>query len=350
MAEEKIVNLSVATQPAQPELPVRRRQRNPSAVTQPTGEAGSIAGAKDAAGGQVVAPPAPPPWHQFLRTADNRSVSQRFAEEANNLLTDLASEVEGYCFLALLDSETYITDFDLDRIFSGLMRMNSARDKNVLLFLLTRGGSIEPAYQMSKLCKSFARERFVVVVPRQAKSAGTLLAIGADEIHMGPLGQLGPIDPQLGGLPALGVSQALKSIAAVAEQYPKSSEMFSKYLKLALTVEQIGYCERVSESAAQYAERLLKTKDALPQLPKAIANELVHEYKDHGFVIDLDEARQHLGSNWVKTETPEAQTAERLYNLFEEVNIFLNVYQHKRLLVIGTFAATDVLVFDRQRR
>ncbi len=69
---------------------------------------------------------------------------------------------------------------------------------------------------------------------------------------MGPLGHLGPIDRQLGGLPALGVSQALKSIAAVAEQHPGSSEMFAKYLKLALTIPQIGYCERISESATQY--------------------------------------------------------------------------------------------------
>jgi len=39
-----------------------------------------------------------------------------------------------------------------------------------------------------------------VVVPRTAKSAATLLAIGADEIHMGPLGQLGAgIDPQMAG-------------------------------------------------------------------------------------------------------------------------------------------------------
>jgi Serine dehydrogenase proteinase len=53
----------------------------------------------------------------------------------------------------------------------------------------------------------------------QAHVAGvaTLIAIGADEIHMGPLGQLGPIDPQIGGLPALGVSRALKTIASVAE-------------------------------------------------------------------------------------------------------------------------------------
>ena len=133
-------------------------------------------------------------------------------------------------------------------------------------------------------------------MPRQAKSAATLLAIGADEIHMGPLGQLGPIDPQIGGLPALGVSQALKTIASVAALYPKSAEMFARYLRLALTVEQIGYCDRISESAVQYAERLLSTKPSLVAKAAAIARELVHEYKDHGFVIDLAEAMR----TWVR--------------------------------------------------
>jgi ClpP class serine protease len=39
--------------------------------------------------------------------------------------------------------------------------------------------------------------RLVVVVPDQAKSAATLIALGADEILMGPASDLGPIDPQI---------------------------------------------------------------------------------------------------------------------------------------------------------
>jgi ClpP class serine protease len=159
------------------------------------------------------------------------------------------------------------------------------------------GGSIEPAYQISKLCKIFAKSKFVVAVPRQAKSAATLIAIGADEIHMGVLGQLGPIDPQLGGLPALAVTQALQRIAALSEQSPSSADMFAKYLRQALTVEQIGYCERIAESAEQYAERLLANKSSIKANASKIAKDMVHTYKDHGFVIDIDEAREHLGDS-----------------------------------------------------
>jgi ClpP class serine protease len=154
------------------------------------------------------------PWSAFLRTAKPPEIQQRLSGEIGAILA--RHQLDKYCALALFEPEGSIDSFDLDRIFSALSEQNSDHSKEVLLLLLSRGGSIEPAYQISKLCKSFAKQRFVALVPRHAKSAATLIAIGADEIHMGPLGQLGPIDPQLGGLPALGVSQALKTIASVA--------------------------------------------------------------------------------------------------------------------------------------
>ncbi len=188
-----------------------------------------------------------------------------------------------------------------------------------------------------------------MIVPRFAKSAATLLAIGADEIHMGPLGQLGPIDPQIGGLPALGVSRALMTIASVAAQYPKSAEMFARYLRLALTVEQIGYCDRIADSAMQYAERLLSTKPSLIPRAGIIAKELVHEYKDHGFVIDIEEAQKHLGSDWIKTGTNELQAAEALYSLLETVNFFYGLAHSKRILVTGGAALPDsLLILDKK--
>ncbi len=243
--------------------------------------------------------------------------------------------MQNTCCLALLEPRDSIDTYDLDQIFSALVGTNADHAKNVVLFLLSRGGAGEPAYQISKLCKSFAHEKFVVVVPRQAKSAATLLAIGADEIHMGALGQLGPIDPQIDGLPALGVSQALKTIASVAARYPGSAEMFARYLRLALTVEQIGYCDRISESAVQYAERLLSTKPLLVAKAATIARELVHEYKDHAFVIDLAEAQAHLGEEWVKTGTSEIMAAEQIYGLFETVNFMLGYTQSKHVIVTG---------------
>jgi hypothetical protein len=125
--------------------------------------------------------------------------------------------------------------------------------------------------------------------------------------------------------------------------------MFARYLQLALTVEQIGYCDRISESAVQYAKRLLSTKPQLVLKASAIAKELVHEYKDHGFVIDIEEARMQLGADWIKSDTAEFRTAERIYSLFEMVNLFLEMGQSKRLFVMGSVIDTSAIRMVKSR-
>jgi hypothetical protein len=248
----------------------------------------------------------------------------------------------------LFEPVNSIDDSDLDSVFSSLGRSNAKKDRNICLVLLSRGGSIESAYQISKLCKQWSFSKFVVAIPRYAKSAATLIALGADEIHIGPLGQLGPIDPQLGGLPALGVSQALQTIAQLAEKYPGSATMFAEYLKRVLTVEQIGYCDRIAQSASQYAHRLLSTKPSIAGRLEAIANRLVLEYKDHSFVIDVDESRKLLGEDLVKSDTPELELSEQLYKLFDESNFWLK-FHNKRLLITGDPTATEnVLIFEKK--
>jgi len=289
--------------------------------------------------------PTVPDWPQFLQTATEDEVRARFSSELAALASGDPEIPSLYHVLLLLQPEDSIGPPSLDHIYAALSAY-TAGERDVLLILLSRGGLIEPAYQISKLCKAYARRRFVVAVPRQAKSAATLIALGADEIHMGPLAQLGPIDPQLGGLPALGVTRALQTIASLSQQYSGSADMFARYLRMALTVEQIGYCDRVSESAMQYAERLLSTKPQLVSRASQIARELVYEYKDHGFVIDLDEAQRHLGEGWIRTGTKELMFAERIYGLFDYVNLFFGFLQSKRLLAVGGVSKAGIYIIS----
>lgn len=287
--------------------------------------------------------PPPIPWWQFVTDTTDSDIKQRFVKELKQILDEDKQLLSSYAVTAILSPVDSIDSFESDRIFSALVESNKTKDKDVLLFLLSPGGSIEPAYQISTICKSYSKNRFVVVVPRKAKSAATLIAIGADEIHMGPLSHLGPIDPQLGGMPALGVVQAIERIASLSQKFPGSSDMFARYLKLALTVEQIGYCERIGESAVQYAIRLLNTKPSLKGKANKIAYDLVYEYKDHGFVIDLHEAQGHLGTSWVKTDTPELILAEKVYRFLEDVNLFLGITRKKRLAIIGSLVSDPII-------
>jgi len=287
------------------------------------------------------------PWPEFLQGAGDAEVRERYSSEVAAIAGEHRDLLERYSVLLLLQPEDSISAFSLDQIYTALSA-SPARERDILLVLLSRGGIIEPAYQISKLCKAYAREHFVVAVPREAKSAATLIALGADEIHIGPLGQLGPIDPQLGGHPALGVTQALQTIAALSQKHPGSAEMFARYLRMALTVEQIGYCDRVSESAVQYAERLLSNKPSIASHASQISKELVYEYKDHGFVIDFDEAQKHLGDGWVKTNTAELKLAEQLYRHFDWVNLFFGFHQSKRMMALGNVSKPVAIILEKK--
>jgi hypothetical protein len=280
-----------------------------------------LGGSKPPSESPAPAPTPPPeplePLEVAVPARNAAAMAKHFAPSLRALLNQHAKIASAYMVVALMDSSTLIGDYELDRIYRGLRKRNGEKQRDVLLCLLSSGGSIEPAYRISKVCRAYSANKFVVCVPRYAKSAATLISLGADEIHFGALGQLGPIDPQFGGMPALAVPRALSTLAELVEKYPGSSQMLSNYLTSKLKLEQVGYYQRVVESAVQYAERLLKgTGKKLARTPAEIATTLVHEYKDHGFVIDYDEASQLLGKDLVRTGSPEALFSEDLYSLF----------------------------------
>lgn len=234
--------------------------------------------------------------------------------------------------LFLYDPENEIREWTADQIYNSL---NKDEKKPVLLLVHSPGGAIEPAYFISKSCKELS-SKFIVTVPRKAKSAATLLSLGADEIHMGLMSQLGPIDPQVRGLPALGVSNAIESMARLCQAYPNSAEMFARYLALTLQPVMLGYFDRISESAMQYALRLLEDKH-LPQSQDGIPvwQKLVYEYKDHGFVIDKSEATKLLG-DMVKIDTKELKLSDQIYKFLEEIHLLIKILHRQQLSLIGS--------------
>lgn len=233
---------------------------------------------------------------------------------------------KAYNILILFDEGTMIKK-DADNIYAAATKFQEKRP--ILLILYSSGGVIGSAYLISKLCREYSENKFIIVIPRRAKSAATLLCCGADEIHMGSLSELGPIDPQIGDLPALALKNSVEHIAEMIEKYPKAGDMFAKYLNLSLEPTHLGYYERVAESAVQYAERLLKThKKNLKSTPSQIANTLVYSYKDHGFVIDISEAREIFGKDIVKSNTDEYKLGNSLYNSLTFISNIADIFKH----------------------
>jgi hypothetical protein len=271
-------------------------------------------------------------WGQAIRTKNLEAFKKALKKELDGIVAKHADNLKNYAILYLFDDDA-ITSYHTDRLYSAAREL---ADKDILLVIDSPGGQIEPAYLISKTLKRLSAKKFVVAVPRRAKSAATLICLGADEIHMGMMSQLGPIDPQISGLPALALRNALRNIAELAEKYPGSSDVLAKYLIDQISIRRVGYYERVGESAAQYAERLLGNRQIQSGKTAAeVASYLVNHYKDHGFVIDSGEAIGLLGVDIVKEQTPEYVFADAVYSFINLAQLIANRLSDKMFWLIG---------------
>ncbi len=257
-------------------------------------------------------------------------------------LTQIAYEYEcckNYNVVCLYDDGSIVKS-DADKIYNSVTKFTD--NKPLLLIIYSRGGSAGSAYLIGKLCREYANGKLVITVPRMAKSAATLVCCAANEIHMGSLSELGPIDPQINDLPALGLKNSVDHIAELVKKYPSASDMFAKYLNLSMELINLGYYERVAESAMQYAEKLLLThSDNLPRTAKEIAYELVYKYKDHGFVIDKSEALEIFGDKIIKMNTQEYELGNSLYRAFDFLVTISGMVNHS-FYFIGSLDSSGI--------
>jgi hypothetical protein len=79
------------------------------------------------------------------------------------------------------------------------------RTKGLDLILHTPGGSIAAAESLVDYLRRMFGTDIRAIVPQIAMSAGTMMACACNEIVMGKQSNLGPIDPQMNGMPATGV-------------------------------------------------------------------------------------------------------------------------------------------------
>jgi len=83
-------------------------------------------------------------------------------------------------------------------------------DMPIDLVIHTPGGIVLAAMQIARAVQA-RKAKVTVYVPVYAMSGGTLIALAADEIVLGEFSVLGPIDPQMAGLPAASLVKARDS-------------------------------------------------------------------------------------------------------------------------------------------
>lgn len=107
------------------------------------------------------------------------------------------------------------------------------RSQGLDLLLHTPGGDVAAAESLVRYLRAMFDEDIRAIVPQLAMSAGTMIACACKEIVMGLHSSLGPIDPQLNGLPAHGIveefNRARKDIAENQATVPIWAPIIGKY-------------------------------------------------------------------------------------------------------------------------
>jgi ClpP class serine protease len=162
------------------------------------------------------------------------------------------------------------------------------------VILHTPGGLVLAAEQIAKALVEH-KGKVTVFVPHYAMSGGTLIALAADEIVMDANAVLGPVDPQLGDMPAASIVKVveIKGPLRVADEFLMLADMAQKARV------------QVATFVAQVLGKQMSEKQSIQ-----VATVLTEGRWTHDFPITVQAARQ-LGLK-VSTEMPLA-----VYELME---------------------------------
>lgn len=203
--------------------------------------------------------------------------------------------------------------------FVELVAAKKPRAEQAAVFLTTYGGDAHAAYRMAKCLQRAYGGRIRLLVSGSCKSAGTLVAIAAQEIGFGELGELGPLDIQMAKPDELlPLSSGLDIFNALTILTSHAFSEFENYMlsitgnsggnisaktaadiatqlvtglfgPIAAQIDpmRLGENQRAIKIAKEYGERL-----GLTHLKPKALDTLVESYPSHGFVIDFEEAQK----------------------------------------------------------
>lgn len=154
-------------------------------------------------------------------------------------------------FLQKRTGNTAIDDNDKNAFMHTVHGLDKSLGLDLILH--TPGGEIAATESIVNYLRSIFGLDIRVFIPQIAMSAGTMIALSSKEIIMGKQSNVGPIDPQFGGISCAGVieefDKAVQQIARQPSAAPLWQTIISKYHPTFL-----GDCEK----AIKWAESMVK--------------------------------------------------------------------------------------------
>ena len=173
---------------------------------------------------------------------------------------------------------------------------DTPEDMPIDFVIHTPGGLVLAAMQIARAVEAH-KAKVTVYVPVYAMSGGTLIALAADEIVLGEFSVLGPIDPQIAGLPAASIVKA------------RDSKPIEGVFDLTLVLADVA--EKALVQVKQGAVELL-TPRMEKSAAEALAAKLAGGHWTHDYALTASEARA-LGLPVKVGMPPEVMQLMRLY-------------------------------------
>lgn len=218
------------------------------------------------------------------------------------LIKDIESITNRNLIIYFTDCDRTTAQIDQSDDVGFYELLNKIEGKAIDLMLETNGGVTDATEKICGLLRQ-ATDDLRVIVPRRAKSNGTVFALCGSNILMGFQSELGPIDPSLGGIPAeFYINSPPGTISPIDVQFANSARLQTK--KLAFNLLKTGMMKEFTDDDINITVEKLATKD---------------HYHSHGSSIDADEAMR-LNLN-VEKLPPEN-------DLWKKIWLLRTMYQH----------------------
>jgi ClpP class serine protease len=175
-------------------------------------------------------------------------------------------------------------------------------DQELHMLLWSLGGDPDVAVRLARMAQSASGELDVVVlVPDVAKSAATVLTLGADRIVMGPTSDLGPIDPQIrwgehGMVSAKDLIDGVARAVNEVDARPNTAGLFAQMLA-GLDVRTLEFAHSMLDQTEDIARQALRcsrhrSAESVEEMLAALRVSLVDEPDSHTAVIGASEAAE----------------------------------------------------------
>ena len=248
--------------------------------------------------------------------------------------------------------------------FNHLVEFGGAAIPKLDVFLCTLGGDTLAAFGLGRVVREFT-DSVAVLAPEKCQSAGTLFALGANEIFMGRAATLTPIDPSVNSP----LGPVVELVPGQRQSVPVSVESVAGYrnllkedwkadpatmgLAFRMLAEKInplvlGDVYRSRQQIGELARALLSCHRKDAKRIQDIVSKLTGELGSHDYLISRTEARKIFGK---QISSHDAALEDMLWRLFLDIKSEMKlgeIFDVNMELHAATAAGNPLPMLDEQ--